>query len=98
LRNQVSGELDPLSLSIDLHLDLDAARSSRQVRMPRDGTLGRHAPKSSMDWRKKSQTLSSAAGGAAHDYSNINPSWHSRVEALKKVAVRCIPCVIDLDP
>jgi hypothetical protein len=42
----------------------------RQVRMPWEGTLGRHAQKARMDWRKKSQTSAFAAGDAAHDCSN----------------------------
>jgi hypothetical protein len=58
----------------------------RQVRMPCEGTLGRHAQKARMDWRKKFQTLLSAAGGTAHDcfQYRINPGQDARMEGLKK--------------
>jgi hypothetical protein len=35
-----------------------------------ESTLGRHAQKARMDWRKKFQTSAPAAGGAARDCSN----------------------------
>ena len=85
LRKQVSGELDPLLFSwicnwVWMQQDL------RQVRMLCEGTLGRHAQKARMDWRKKFQTSAPAAGGAAHDcfQYRINPGQDARMEGLKK--------------